>query len=121
MLRISCDNSRNRMFHRAVAIAIALVLAGSSLALAQSNLSPGGTALPTREGNIWNHQDHQPTEAEVRAAEKAAGLTPIPGGTQQQVEEEVRQFLQQLDRADMQYQKADKDYHGVSSTAPGDR
>ena len=109
------------MFRRAVFIAIALILTESSLALAQNNLPPGGAATPTREGNIWDHKDHQPTEAEVRAAEKAAGITPIPVGTKQQVEEEVKQFLQQLDRQDMQFEKVDKDYHSISSTALSDR
>jgi hypothetical protein len=120
MLKIS-RRSGNRLFGRAVAIALALILAESSLALAQSNLPPGGAATATREGNIWDHRDHQPTEAEVRAAEKAAGIAPIPGGTKQQVEEQVKQFLQQLDSQDMRYEKVDKDYHGISSTAPSDR
>jgi hypothetical protein len=33
---------------------------------------------PVREGNIWNWQDHQPTEALVQRDEKAAGIAPTP-------------------------------------------
>jgi hypothetical protein len=34
--------------------------------------------VPTREGNIWNWRDHQPTEAQVQQNEKAAGVAPTP-------------------------------------------
>jgi hypothetical protein len=33
---------------------------------------------PTRIGNIWNWQDHQPTETQVQRDEKAAGIAPTP-------------------------------------------
>jgi hypothetical protein len=34
--------------------------------------------VPTREGNTWDWRDHQPTEAQVRRQEKAAGIAPTP-------------------------------------------
>jgi hypothetical protein len=52
----------------AVALAFAL-LAASQAAYAQS-------LAPTREGNVWDWRDHQPTMAEVRQKEKAAGIAP---------------------------------------------
>src|SRR5260221_7233575 len=60
-------------------IAIALVLAASSPALAQS-VPPagGGAAPPAREGNIYDHKDHQPTEADV-----AGTASPSPGAKRQ--------------------------------------
>jgi hypothetical protein len=33
---------------------------------------------PTRIGNIWNWQDHQPTETQVLRDEKEAGIAPTP-------------------------------------------
>jgi hypothetical protein len=33
---------------------------------------------PVRVGNIWNWNDHQPTETEVQRQEKAAGIAPTP-------------------------------------------
>jgi hypothetical protein len=34
--------------------------------------------VPTREGNIWDWRDHQPTTAQVQKQEKAAGVAPTP-------------------------------------------
>lgn len=53
---------------RAVALTFALITAPAA-ALAQ-------TQAPTREGNIWGWRDHQPTEAQVRQDENAAGIAP---------------------------------------------
>jgi hypothetical protein len=33
---------------------------------------------PTREGNIWGWRDHQPTMAQTRQSEEAAGVAPTP-------------------------------------------
>jgi hypothetical protein len=81
---------------QASCIIVALALAASSPALAQSDHTPRPTAPPpAREGNIYDHKDHQPTERDVGTAESAAG-------DKQQVEEEVRKLLQQTDRLDEQ-------------------
>lgn len=111
-----CRNRRSRVFRRAIVVAIGLVLTASSLALAQSDLtSGGGAAPPRREGNIWDYKDHQPTEAEVRAAERAAGIAPPSSGTKQQVEEEVNKLLQQTDRQDRQLEQQEQGYPSGSS------
>lgn len=47
------------------------LLAAPAAAFAQSG-------VPTREGNVWDWRDHQPTEAEVSQKEKAAGIAPTP-------------------------------------------
>jgi hypothetical protein len=33
---------------------------------------------PTRVGNVWNWQDHQPTETQVQREERATGIAPTP-------------------------------------------
>ena len=88
-------------------------------ALAQSNPTPGGAAAPpAREGNIYDHKDHQPTEAEVRAAERAAGTESPSSGTKRQVEDEVDELLQQTDRLDKQSEQQEQDYPSGSSFGP---
>lgn len=54
----------------AAALAIALFAASAS-AFAQS-------PPPSRNGNTWNGAHHQPTEAQVRHKESAAGVAPTP-------------------------------------------
>jgi len=94
-------------------IAIALVLAASSPALAQNYPTSGGVAAPpAREGNIYDHKDHQPTEADV-----AGTASPSPGA-KRQVEDEVKALLQQTDRLDKQSEQQDQDYPSGSSTGP---
>jgi hypothetical protein len=44
--------------------------------LAASAASFAQAQTPTREGNIWDWRDHQPTEAQVDQKEKAAGVAP---------------------------------------------
>jgi hypothetical protein len=53
-----------------VVLAVAL-LAAPVAAVAQAQ-------TPTREGNIWDWRDHQPTEEQVQQEEKAAGIAPTP-------------------------------------------
>lgn len=36
------------------------------------------SGVPSREGNIWDWRDHQPTEAAVSRREKAAGIAATP-------------------------------------------
>lgn len=82
-------------------IAAAIVLAAISSALAQDDYTRGGPAAPAaRVGNIYDHKRHQPTERDVRAAEKAARIPLPPSDNKAQVEEEVKNLLQQTDRLD---------------------
>jgi hypothetical protein len=72
---------------RAMALTFALVAAPAA-ALAQ-------TQTPTREGNIWGWRDHQPTEAQVRQDESAAGIAPTQSD-QHSTATTVDQLYQQL-------------------------
>lgn len=50
-------------------VLVMALLAAPSAAFAQ---------IPTREGNIWNWHDHQPTESQVQQKERAVGVAPSP-------------------------------------------
>jgi hypothetical protein len=88
---------RRRLAFTAALLAAAAVFAPC----ARSHAAPGqtqGSQLPLREGNIYDHQEHQPTPAE----ERAAGVPPISATTKHEVEQEVKRLLQQTDRLDKQ-------------------
>jgi hypothetical protein len=96
------DPGRNRTSlrrSRTVAVALGLVLTASSLALGQGDglVAGSGATPPVRTANVWGFKDHQPTEADVRAAESAAGATPPSASATRHVEEEVTKLLQQSD------------------------
>jgi hypothetical protein len=38
----------------------------------------GQTPAPSRDANVWDWRDHQPTQAEVAQKEKAAGIAAPP-------------------------------------------
>jgi hypothetical protein len=80
--------------------AIVRVLEKLAPLAAAALLMASGGAPPLREGNIWDHQHHQPTEADVRAAEAAAGIKPPSSATKRQVEEEVNKLLRQTSKQD---------------------
>jgi hypothetical protein len=84
-----------------LAAVAALVLAASSPALAQSAPAPDAGAMPpAREGNIYDHRDHQPTQAEIDRAEAAAGIGAPSRESQKQVEKEVRALEKRTDELD---------------------
>jgi hypothetical protein len=64
------------------------------------------SGVPAREGNVWNHMDHQPTAA-VGGAEEHAGVAP----TQRQ----ARRDDEELARLNRQLQQR----NGVKNPAPG--
>lgn len=96
------------------AVAVLIVMA-PSLVLAQINAAPvggvesGGTAgsVATREGNTYDHRDHQPTEGEINAAREAAGKLPPPSPSTAEVEKEVHDLLKQADTLDKQSEEQD--------------
>jgi hypothetical protein len=47
----------------------------------QSRAPNADERVPHREGNIYDHKSHQPTQAEVEAAGKAIGADPLPSST----------------------------------------
>jgi len=79
-----------------------IVLAASSSIMAQTDPAPvDGAIPPPREGNTYDHKDHQPTEAEVSRAEAAAGSRPLSVNAAH-VEKGVEEFLRQMDKLDEQ-------------------
>jgi hypothetical protein len=89
-----------------------LVLMTASPVLAQSLPAPitgaempGGA--PAREGNIYDHRDHQPREAEVGAAEADAGIGQ-PSASTADVEKEVEDLLKEGERLDRQSEEQDQ-------------
>lgn len=107
------------MFRRAIAFSIGLVLAASSPALARNDPAPAGMATPpAREGNIYDHKDHQPNQAEVSGAEGAAAIERPSSDSKRKVEEEVNNLLQQTDRLDRQMELQEQGYPSGSSSPP---
>jgi hypothetical protein len=56
-----------------VTVAVLLLAASSRIQAQTYPASVDGAMPPTREGNIYDHKDHQPTEAEISRAQAAAG------------------------------------------------
>jgi hypothetical protein len=84
-----------------LAAVAALVLAVSAPAFAQRAPAPDAGAMPpAREGNIYDHRDHQPTQAEIDRAEAAAGPGAPARESQKQVEEEVRALEKRTNELD---------------------
>lgn len=97
---------------RLAAVAV-LVLAAASPAFAQNAPAPDAGAMPpAREGNIWDHRDHQPTQAEIERAEAAAGGGAASQESQKQVEKEVRALEKRTDELD---KESDEDLTSSSS------
>ena len=67
--------------------------------------------MPAREGNIYDHIDHQPTRAQVEGAE-AAGVHRRSSETDAEVLNEVKALLKETDRQD---KKSDDDLNDHSS------
>ena len=91
----------------ALAIVAALLPTPSTLPFAQNASTPAArTSPPLREGNIYDHIDHQPTRAEVERAEAAAGGGRPSSATDREVENEVKALLRETDEQD---KKSDED------------
>jgi hypothetical protein len=96
-VRIPVLRDRNTL----LAAVAGLVLSASSPILAQTSPAPvHGPISSAREGNIYDHQDHQPTEAEVSGAEAAAGIHPQSSVATTDVEKDVEELLKQIDELD---------------------
>jgi hypothetical protein len=97
-----------------LALASGLLLAGFSAAAAQGSSAAQEQAapadrstVPTREGNIYGHEEHQPTAAEV---EKAGGLDAPSAGNEEQVEKNVNDLLRQTNEMDKAADEQAKDF-----------
>jgi hypothetical protein len=84
-------------------VVAALVLAVSAPTLAQNAPAPrAGATPPPREGNVYDHHDHQPTQAEVNGGEAAVGARRSSSESTTQVDDEVKALLKQIDKLDKQ-------------------
>lgn len=98
--------------HRSgLTLAASLLLLTSASAFAQTAAPSSGPAISTREGNIFDHRDHQPTAAD----DAAAGVAP---GSGEDVEKEVQDLLRQTESLDRQSERLDGKLPVVS---PGQR
>ena len=98
-------------------IGIVIILAAASPVLAQDkSAADAGAGPPARIGNIYDHADHQPTEAELGAG----GVGSSSSTSRRQVDEEVKQLLETTDKLDKRSEQQEQDYLGGSSPGPKD-
>ena len=81
-----------------------LVLANPAPVLAQAE----PVLPPAREGNIYDHKDHQPTKADIDRAQAAAGVHPQSSVPDSNVEKDVEELLKQTDAPDKQAEEQSK-------------
>jgi len=98
---------------RGLAFAASVLLLTSTAVLAQTAAPSPGAAVSTREGNIFDHRDHQPTAAD----DAAAGIAP-PGGGGDDVEKEVQDLLRETDSLD---QQSEQQEDALPAASPGQR
>jgi hypothetical protein len=106
-----------------------LMAAGSVL----GSFSPGGAqtkpagepsapleapAPPAREGDVYDHRDHQPTESEVDRAEGRSGPDYPGPTTDQDVERGVENLLRQTDEMDKAAEKQGEEHPPGSPSQP---
>jgi hypothetical protein len=99
--------SSRRSFSTLLAVVAALLPPLSSLVHAQNATTP---AAPAREGNIYDHIDHQPTRSQVENAEAATGRR--ASETDAEVLNEVKALLEETDRQD---KRADEDLNDANA------
>ncbi len=98
-----------RGFGLGLGLDLAVILAvGAAPGFAQSSVPPpaASQSVPTREGNVWDHMDHQPTAA-TADAEHRAGVAPSAQRAQREDEELARINRELLQR------------NGVKNPPPG--
>lgn len=81
----------------------AAVVLGIAAAVSVPGFTVARAQVPTREGNIWNGQDHEPMAGQVRPAERAAGVA-APPAVQQRQTEDVEGIYHELMRQEQQGQ-----------------
>jgi hypothetical protein len=105
----------NRTIGVALSVNLAIVAATPFLlttpALAQNSgrdarsVAPidGGRA-PARIGNVYDHRQHQPTQAQ----EAALGIAPTSPSNRRRVEQEVEELLRETDRLDKEAEQLER-------------
>jgi len=96
----------------ALAFAAAFLFMTAATALAQNAGTVDGGAVPPRNGNVYDHRNHQPTQAE----DAAGGIAPPSAGGAEQVEQEVKELLQQTDILDRESEQHER---GLSPGSAG--
>jgi hypothetical protein len=99
-------------------MAARLVLTMVAPAAAQTAPVDVEHASPTQEGNIFDHRDHQPTEAEVGRTEGSSGVDKPSPTTEQDVEGGVESLLRQTREMDQGAEKQGRDYPAGSAAPP---
>ena len=108
---------------RCLAISAGVLLAASSPALAQSppapqQAAPSDAPAVPREGDIYGHKEHQPTEAGVGEKEGPSGVDSPSAANRQEVDKQVDQLLRQTDELDEAAKKQGEDYPADASSRP---
>jgi hypothetical protein len=88
-------------------VAAILAMLAMGAANAQSTDRSTGSETPSREGNVWDYKNHQPTEVEVEAAEKAAGAGK-PATTGAQLDRTLEHLQQEIEQTDKAYPPRDR-------------
>jgi hypothetical protein len=68
----------------------------------QSQAPNADERIPHRVGNVYDHKSHQPTQAEVEAAQKAAGADPVPSSTARR-DSDIENLRQEIERIEQAY------------------
>jgi hypothetical protein len=101
--RMDANKSPRASSTTRLTVVAALALAVSAPTLAQNAPAPrAGATPPPREGNVYDHRDHQPTQAEVNGGEAAVGARRSSSESATQVNDEVKALLEQIDKLDKQ-------------------
>jgi len=68
----------------------------------QSRAPNADDGVPHREGNVYDHKRHQPTQAEVEAAAKATSADPVPSTTARR-DSDIENLRQEIERIEQAY------------------
>jgi hypothetical protein len=99
-------------------MAAGLVLATVAPVAAQTGPVDDKDGSPAREGNVYEHRDHQPTESEVGRAEGKSGVDYPNPTSDQEVERGVENLLRQTDEMDEEADTQGRNYPAGSSSQP---
>jgi hypothetical protein len=97
--------SQHRLARAAVAACAAIILTPvleSRLVWGQSPTPRADQPIPRRVGNIYDHQSHQPTEAEVETAKKAANVDPSTSSPARP-DTDIESLRQEIERLEQTY------------------
>ena len=85
--------------------ALALTAAATLLLTSTTFAQTDRAQAPARVGNIYNYQDHQPTQSEL----EASGIPAPSARTEQQVEKEIQELLRETDRQDRKAEESERE------------